>query len=228
MSSRNSKKQLINASAPAVAVPANAVKPDKATGRTYADRLISPSFAALQAIQGAYGKASLDGLIDTADLEGALRDQAAAVNRNNLSNVEAMLMNQATALQALFSQLTARGMGSNQIPNFEANMRMALRAQSQCRATLETLATIKNPPVILAKQANIAHTQQVNNGVPSAEVAPARTRTRGKKSIQANELITEGAQHGTTLDSGRPGAAICVNQKQGTVEPIDRPDDAGR
>jgi hypothetical protein len=55
---------------------------------------------------------------------------------------------------------------------------MALRAQSQCRATLETLATVKNPPVVFAKQANIANgPQQVNNtlnasphagGIPNA------------------------------------------------------------
>jgi hypothetical protein len=46
-------------------------------------------------------------------------------------------------------------------------MRMAMRAQNQCRMTLETLATIKNPPVVYAKQANINNggQQQVNNGV---------------------------------------------------------------
>jgi len=50
-------------------------------------------------------------------------------------------------------------------------LRLALKAQGQCRATLETLAAIKNPPVVFARQANIAHgPQQVNNGPP-----PART-----------------------------------------------------
>jgi len=39
----------------------------------------------------------------------------------------------------------------------DTDMRLALRAQSQCRATLETLAAIKNPPVVFANQANIAH-----------------------------------------------------------------------
>jgi hypothetical protein len=44
-------------------------------------------------------------------------------------------------------------------------MRLALKAQGQCRATLETLAAIKNPPVVFAKQRNISHGhQQVNNG----------------------------------------------------------------
>jgi hypothetical protein len=33
-------------------------------------------------------------------------------------------------------------------------MRMALRAQNQCRGNLETLAALKNPQVIFAKQAN--------------------------------------------------------------------------
>jgi len=44
---------------------------------------------------------------------------------------------------------------------------MALKAQGQCRTTLETLAAIKNPPVLFAKRANIAHgPQHVNNGTP--------------------------------------------------------------
>jgi hypothetical protein len=35
-------------------------------------------------------------------------------------------------------------------------MRLALRAQGQCRATLETLAVMKSPPTVFARQANIA------------------------------------------------------------------------
>jgi hypothetical protein len=46
------------------------------------------------------------------------------------------------------------------------------KAQNQCRMTLETLSTIKNPPVVYAKQANIAHgPQQVNNGTAPASHA---------------------------------------------------------
>jgi hypothetical protein len=45
----------------------------------------------------------------------------------------------------------------------EVRLRLALKAQTQCRATVETLATMKNP-VVFAKQANIAHgPQQINN-----------------------------------------------------------------
>ena len=50
----------------------------------------------------------------------------------------------------------------------ERLMRLGLKAQSQARATLETLAQIKNPPVVYARQANVASGPQQNNfGVPS-------------------------------------------------------------
>ena len=34
----------------------------------------------------------------------------------------------------------------------DAFMRIALKAQNQCRMTLETLATINNPPLVFANQ----------------------------------------------------------------------------
>jgi hypothetical protein len=39
-------------------------------------------------------------------------------------------------------------------------VRLTLKAVGQCRATLETLAAIKNPLVVFAKQANMAHGPQ--------------------------------------------------------------------
>lgn len=94
-----------------------------------------------------------------------------------------MLMNQATALQSLFARLAERGMGCDHAPAFEVNMRMALRAQLQCRASLETLAAIKSPPIVYAKQANFAaRHQQVNNGIPTRarEIETELTQLSGK------------------------------------------------
>ena len=105
-------------------------------------------------------------------------------------------MNQATALQSLFARLTEKAFCEAHLPQFDGFMRMALRAQNQCRATLETLAALKNPPLVFAKQANIAHgNQQVNNGIPK----PAAHARAGENKIQQNELLTE-VQHGTTVD----------------------------
>jgi hypothetical protein len=81
------------------------------------------------------------------------------------------------------------------MPHYETFLRLELKAQAQCRSTLETLATIKNPPVIYAKQANISNNQQINNGVP----APSHAK---EIKNQPNELLE--VQHGSkTLDGHR-------------------------
>ena len=62
--------------------------------------------------------------------------------------------------------LARRATAQEYLKTWEAYLRMAMKAQNQCRMTLETLAMIKNPPTVFAKQANINHggQQQVNNG----------------------------------------------------------------
>jgi hypothetical protein len=69
--------------------------------------------------------------------------------------------------------------------------KLALKAQSQCRATLETLAAIKHPqPITFVRQANVAHgPQQVNNSTPSTAES---TRARELENAP-NELLE---QHG--------------------------------
>ena len=100
------------------------------------------------------------------------------------------------------------------MPNLEGFMRMALRPQSQCRATLETLATIKNPPIIYAKQANIANGhQQINNGT----AAPSHTQ---ENAIEPNEL--SGGSHELLPDVSAQSLTRQVNQAVGTMETIDR------
>lgn len=95
------------------------------------------------------------------------------------------------------------------IPAMETYLKLALKAQTQCRTTLQTLAEIKNPqPVSFVKQANISHgPQQINNGVsPRAE----------KFKKQPNELLTEIPNE--TLDGRRTGEAISVNTELEALE----------
>ena len=63
--------------------------------------------------------------------------------------------------------MVRRATSQEYLKQWEAYMRIGMKAQNQCRMTLETLATIKNPPVVIARQANINNggRQQVNNGV---------------------------------------------------------------
>ena len=79
-------------------------------------------------------------------------------------------------------------------------------------ATLETLANIKNPPTVIARQANIAHgPQQVNNGAPSRA---------GKSEIPQTELSGDGDE---LLPDGRASqAASRVDTRVETVGEVDR------
>ena len=77
-----------------------------------------------------------------------------------------MLMNQSDSLQALFVAMVERSLRQEFVAYVEPYMRLALKAQSQCRAPLQTLAEIRNPPVIYARQANVTSgPQQINNNL---------------------------------------------------------------
>ena len=90
-------------------------------------------------------------------------------------------------------------------------MRMAFRAQNQCRMTLETLSNIKNPPVIFAKQANFSggH-QQINNGLPAS-------RAEENQNLQS-KLLVEAQNGGTALDINTTGAAVPINSELEALE----------
>ena len=189
--------------------PAKVKEPDaKFASRALA--AINPNANASAVIQE-YGK--VFGEHGFAELMAAMKEASAGVQGGDMKPVEAMLIAQAQALQAIFMNFSRRALNQNYQKTLESFFRMALKAQNQCRMTLETLANIKNPPVVYAKQANIAHGhQQVNNGVP----APAYE----KKSIQSNELLEH--QHGEWMDTGTASAAGGINPELEAVAKIDR------
>jgi hypothetical protein len=148
-----------------------------------------------------------------------LKDGMNDVSKNDLSSCEAMLYCQAHVLQAIFVASAHRGTLSEEwFPNYEAHMRLALKAQSNCRATLETLATIKNPRVVFARQANIAQgPQQVNN----AMMPPGEPRAgAGKTENVPNKL--SGGSNELLPDSRTPGAAVGSDPAMATVGTFDR------
>lgn len=182
--------------------------PDEATARV----LLRPSVQAAATIQRMQGDNH-----EVNALAKELQRQVEAVNGGDLKRAEAMLIAQAHTLDELFNNLARRAVGQEHLLQYEAHFRIALRAQSQCRATIETLAAIKNPPIVYAKQANIANgPQQVNNGIP----APSRTREnetgQPKLSEGGNELLPD---TGTSALAGR------VNQEVEAVGAIDRAKD---
>lgn len=198
---------------PRKAIPLKSGPSDDEKGRCYANLITSPELAAHRII-GMMQPKNIADEIDTPTMLETLRDQAAAVQRGDMAHAEGMLINQASSLQALFVRLSERAMEQAHMPNLEGFMRMALRAQSQCRATLETLSTIRNPPVVYAKQANFAagH-QQVNNGIP----APTQARE-----IETEQTQLSGGTHELLPDARASGEASRTNPTLEALGKIDR------
>jgi hypothetical protein len=147
------------------------------------------------------------------------------VEANDMRPSEAMLFTQAVALQSIFSEMAQRAaQRGGRLDEVERCMRMALKAQNQCRMTLETLAALKNPRVIVAQQTNIANgPQQVNNGpTTSGDSRGAHTRADSDEAVQ-NKLLEVG--NGERLDARAEGAAGGSNPEMAAVGSLDRPTD---
>jgi hypothetical protein len=130
--------------------------------------------------------------------------QAAAINKGDMTRVEDILVSQAHTLDGLFANLTSKAWSSEHLDVLETYMRLALKAQNQARATLQTLLELKIPKhIAFVRQANIGNQVQVNN-----ETAQPTLRARKNKK-QPNELLE--SVHEQRLDTGATSATSRVN-----------------
>lgn len=192
--------------------------PEKSHERLIADvvaeGIASNAGTAMRFVKPEFGDVSLT------DMVASLRDSGAAINRNDLAAAERMLYANVVSLNAIYGEL-ARVSQVNMFKNVEAAdryLRLALKAQAQARMTVETLATIKNPPVVFAKQANFAagH-QQVNNGqaqTPAPVAHARRTKPAPNKLLEAQDV--------ERLDTGAKGSAGRANQEMEAVGKVYR------
>jgi hypothetical protein len=157
------------------------------------------------------------------------------VKAGNMNRPETILLMQAQTLDVIFNamaQRAAANVGTHR-DVAEIYLRMALKAQSQCRSTLETLAEIKAPrSTSFIKQQNIAQQQQVNNGsqvnnggATNEGATPAHAHGKNINPNQENKLLE--VQHGERLDSTTTGAAIGADSQLETVGAVHRPADNG-
>lgn len=154
--------------------------------------------------------------VDSNDLASELKRLTAAINSGDMSRAENMLTAQAHTLDGLFAKLASQALSANHLDSMEKYLRLALKAQNQSRATLQTLAELKAPKhVAFVQQANIGNQVQVNNGTP---VQPARTRKTKKAQ---NELLE--VEHGERLDTRAQSTAGGADPAMATLEQVDRP-----
>jgi len=151
---------------------------------------------------------------DLTYLAETLSEQIKATNNNDLANLEGMLTGQAYALNAIFNKLTqlvSRNL-SEHLKGAETCLKLGLRAQSQCRSTIEAISTVKNPPIMgYVKQANITHgPQQINNCTEQGNASRA-----GEKQNAKNELLEK--RDGNQVDTGTQSEAISDDSAMETV-----------
>jgi hypothetical protein len=182
------------------------LKPDKKRDRQLSDLVVEGVVGnAIAAIDYSrvLGELSLN------DMLASLRNLGETVSGGDMSSLERVLAAQALSLNTMFAELSRRAavnMGRDSDAT-DRYLRLALKAQSQSRASIEALAVIKNPPVF-ARQANIAHgPQQVNNGVlPPQPTQPGPTVAHARETENTQSKLLDD-RHGKWLDTGAQGSA---------------------
>ena len=176
---------------------ANTVGIDAAPEPTHADRIaklaLGPIFS--NAITATSYFRSKSGSIEDRPAFDALQSSIKKMHDGDMGEPEAYLMGQAVALNVIFNVLARRSSAQTQMPHLDTYLRLALKAQNQCRMTLETLATIKNPPVLFARQANINNGGQLqvnNDAAPGSASRAAKTEfVQDELSGETNELLPD-------------------------------------
>ena len=162
------------------------------------------------------------GEADLQALANDLGEQTKNVQAGDMRPVEGMLYRQAKTLETMFTSLARRAADQDGLKQFQVNLTLALKAQAQCRATLEALAEIKNPrPVQFVNQANMTTgPQQVNNAYAGTQSHSGMKSGAGNIQSEPNKLLE--AEHGQWMDTGTQGEAGRGNQAVETVESIHR------
>jgi hypothetical protein len=129
------------------------------------------------------------GTVEITELVNTLQASMGKSNAGDLTELENMLIGQATALQTMFVSLARRAQTQQFQKNVEAFLGLALKAQAQSRATIQAVIDLKFPrQTTFVKQANIASgPQQVNNGT-----APSRALKNQSEQIEVLEGMTYG------------------------------------
>ena len=167
---------------------------------TMARSFVDPCVMGAITVEGFIGPSS-NGL-ELNPLIEVLKSQVEEVKKGDMSGLESMLSSQALTLNAIFNSLALKASQAQYMDHLEAYLKLALKAQSQSRSTIEAISAIKNPPINV-KQTNIARGhQQINNCLK-------------------NELL-ENEEHGKRLDGRATTETIPVNQTMEALEPIYR------
>lgn len=138
--------------------------------------------------------------IDPSALVKRVQELVKEVSVGDLSHFESMLASQAIVLDSIFHRLSSQakqniGLYASATDTY---LKLALKAQAQCRSNIESLASIKAPKQYI-NQTNVANLMQVNNTHERLETS-----------------------NGERLDFGAQTKAVRVDTQMAALEVIDR------
>jgi hypothetical protein len=137
-----------------------------------------------------------------------LEKAAKQIKSGDLSKIEEMYISQAMALEVMFASLARRAKAQDKLLQYETHMRLALKAQNQCRATLQAFVQLKQPSqTTFVKQANIAQGHQQVNNLAEKNITPQ------------NELLKDSY---AKLDNGATPTTKGIDTTLETLETINR------
>lgn len=150
--------------------------------------------------------------VDQSDLlRKAIEDQTAAFLNNEIAAAADVLIGQATVLNAVFTHYVQLSTLAKTYEHKELLMNLALKAQDQCRKTIESMHSIKNPKKAATFIKN-AIAQQVN-----------------QLAVQTEELQKRlEAQPYAAMDTGSQRDAAALDIDAEAVAPLNRGKNRGR
>lgn len=184
--------------------------------RAFAEAILNPTAAnAITALD--YSK-TFGSNLSLQEVLNVMNDNAKQVKEGKLDYLESMLTSQATVLNSIFTDFARRAVVAPNVPQLEVYLRMAFKAQSQCRTTIEAIGELKYPKqATFIRQANIANQQQVNNGLNHSQ-SDIKPRAGKKNLTPSNELLTETLH--ATLDKGRTRETVKTHSRLEAVGEI--------
>lgn len=175
--------------------------------------LMPPNLAATSLHQWQHGFNGTGHEVDVNQLLTGLVEQVKEVCDGNLGGVKSRLLMQASVLDAIFFKLNTEAVrniaAGGSLELSERLLKMAFRAQSQSRASDETLAFLEHPKALFIKQQN--------NAAGHQQVLNSRAR---KEKPGPNKLLD--GTHGKWMDTRAPGAPVRRDPAMAAVDAFDR------
>ncbi|MDY7525864.1 hypothetical protein [Sphingomonas sp. 10B4] len=184
-------------------------------GRVMADIMVAPFARHAEVIDSFGGKLYGDsGRPPIMETMNALTEEADKAARGELTLSSQILTSQALALDAVFTDLARRAGGNVGPDAMERYMRLALKAQSNCRTTLEALSKLHQP-----REQTVRHVH-VNEGGQAVIAENFHHHAAG------SEYVDSANQPLEPRSASRQGPALLGTQPSG--QPLPGSSDEGK